>query len=174
MIKFEKVGYDFFRKDVIRHLQFDGDDPVFEENCRKAYDSIVIPERKTQGSAGYDFMTPFNVRLVPGESVIFPTGIKAMMNDFNVLLVFVRSSIGLKRHCMIPNSVGVIDSDYYGNPDNDGDIMMALQNIGKAPIEIAAGERVAQGVFLMYDTVWREWKDTPPAGQRKGGIGSTD
>ena len=92
------------------------------------------------------------------------------MNNFNVLFLFVRSSIGLKKHCMIPNSVGVIDADYFDNPDNEGDIFMALQNIGRESITINAGERVAQGVFLSYDTVYHD----DASGIRTGGIGSTN
>ena len=167
---FYKVAFDTFLRDAVNHVQFDEEDDDFIPKMRAAYDAIPIPTRKTAWSAGYDFVTPFFIRLRPGESILFPTGIKAEMANFNVLFLFVRSSIGLKKHCMLPSGVGVIDSDYYNNPDNEGDIFMSLQNIGRESITIDAGERVAQGVFLCYDTVCND----SASGIRTGGIGSTD
>ena len=167
---FHKVAFDTFLRDAVNHVQFDEEDDDFIPKMRAAYDAIPIPTRKTSGSAGYDFVTPFFIRLRPGESIMFPTGIKASMNRFTVLFLFVRSSIGLKKHCMIPNSVGVIDSDYYNNPDNEGDIFMSLQNVGRESVTINAGERVAQGIFVDYDTVYHD----AASGIRTGGIGSTD
>ena len=167
---FYKVSFDTFLRDAVNHVQFDEEDDTFIPKMRAAYDAIPIPQRKTAGSAGYDFVTPFFIRLRPNESIMFPTGIKARMNTFAVLFLFVRSSIGLKKHCMIPNSVGVIDSDYFNNPDNEGDIFMALQNIGRESITIEAGERVAQGIFVDYDTTYHD----EAIGVRIGGIGSTN
>ena len=167
---FHKVAFDTFLRDAVNHVQFDEEDDDFIPKMRAAYDAIPIPTRKTACSAGYDFVTPFFIRLRPGESILFPTGIKAEMANFNVLFLFVRSSIGLKKHCMLPSGVGVIDADYYNNPDNEGDIFMSLQNVGKESVTINAGERVAQGVFLSYDTVYHD----DASGMRTGGIGSTN
>ena len=91
------------------------------------------------------------------------------MEDNEVLLIFVRSSTGIKRGITLANGTAVIDADYVDNEDNEGHIMIALYNNTDEDITIKDGECVAQGVFLNYlvtgDTVVKE---------RKGGIGSTN
>lgn len=129
----------------------------------------VLPERKTKHSAGYDLAVVEGGVISPHSTKIFNTGIKACMEDDEVLLIFVRSSIGIKRGITLANGTGVIDSDYYNNKDNEGHIMLALYNNTDEDVTIDDGEYVAQGVFVNYlctgDTVVKE---------RKGGIGSTN
>lgn len=129
----------------------------------------VLPERKTKHSAGYDLAVVEGGVIPPHSTKIFNTGIKACMEDDEVLLIFVRSSIGIKRGITLANGTGVIDSDYYNNEDNEGHIMLALYNNTDEDVTIDDGEYVAQGVFVNYlctgDTVVKE---------RKGGIGSTN
>ena len=94
-----------------------------------------------------------------------PTGVKAYMQENEVLLVYIRSSAAFKKHLMLMNGVGVIDADYYGNAENEGHILIPIFNYG------AAGERIAQGIFTTYLTV-----DGDAAGHgaaRTGGFGST-
>ena len=71
---------------------------------------------------------------------------------------------------MISNTVGLIDSDYYGNESTDGNIGFRLFNIGKTPYEIKVGDRIGQGVFIKYGTV----KDDCTTEIRTGGYGSTN
>ena len=85
------------------------------------------------------------------------------MGSDDVLLMFVRSSVGIKRHLMLSNGTGVIDSDYHD------EIHVALTNYGSEPQEVKSGERVAQGVFVKY--LLTDTDDTEE--ERKGGIGST-
>ena len=93
------------------------------------------------------------------------------MQPDEVLLIYIRSSAALKKHLMLMNSVGVIDADYYGNAENEGHIYIPLYNYGKEPVRIAAGERIAQGIFTHYLTVDG---DTAGSGAvRAGGFGST-
>lgn len=129
----------------------------------------VLPERKTKHSAGYDLAVVEGGVIPPHSTKIFNTGIKACMEGDEVLLIFVRSSIGIKRGITLANGTGVIDSDYYNNEDNEGHIMLALYNNTDEDVTIDDGEYVAQGVFVNYlctgDTVVKE---------RKGGIGSTN
>lgn len=129
----------------------------------------VLPKRKTKHSAGYDLAVVEGGVIPPHSTKIFNTGIKACMEDDEVLLIFVRSSIGIKRGITLANGTGVIDSDYYNNEDNEGHIMLALYNNTDENVTIDDGEYVAQGVFVNYlctgDTVVKE---------RKGGIGSTN
>ena len=107
----------------------------------------------------------------PGQSMKFKTGIKACMNEDEVFYLYIRSSIGYKYNVTLANSVGVIDSDFYNNEDNEGHISVCLINHGDKDYEVNIGDRIAQGVFMKYLTVDNEEKVEK---KRKGGIGSTN
>ena len=92
------------------------------------YDDVILPKRDTISSAGYDFYSVISVTLKPGERKVIPTGIRVMMNNNEFLGIFIRSSIGFKYNVRMCNQVGVIDSDYYNNVDNEGHIFIKLQN----------------------------------------------
>ena len=130
---------------------------------------IKLPTRGSKNSAGYDFYSPVDAVIQPNESAKIWTDIKADMYYDNVLMLFVRSSMG-KHPVVISNGTGIIDSDYYSNEGNDGNIGFRLLNLGTAPYEIKIGDRIGQGVFLKYGTV----KDDDTTAERKGGFGSTN
>ena len=135
------------------------------------FDKAVLPARKTTGSCGYDIhiysTTPTTIK--PHESKVFCTGIKAYMPRDEFLAIYIRSSIGIKKHLMLKNSVGIIDEDFYNNEDNEGHILVALYNYGDEPVTLEPFERVAQGVFQKYGVVDNDNADQT----RTGGIGST-
>lgn len=143
---------------------------VVRDDCRKTEGNIILPTRSDKGSAGYDFYSPINFEIKPGETAIIPTDIKAKMLTNEVLLLFVRSSIGIKKHIVLSNGTGVIDSTYYSNPDNDGNICGAFTNLGTETQVFKAGDRIMQGVFLEYLTTV---DDKPVNEERTGGIGSS-
>lgn len=130
---------------------------------------IRLPTRATEHSAGYDFYSPVDAIIQPNQSVMVWTDVKANMYYDNVLLLFVRSSMG-KHPVVIANGTGVVDSDYYENPDNDGNIGFRLLNLGDAPYEIKAGDRIGQGVFVKYGTTAND----NTTATREGGFGSTN
>lgn len=130
--------------------------------------NIKLPERATERSAGYDFYSPVDIVIQPNTSELIFTDVKANMYYDNALLLFVRSSMG-KHPVVIANGTGIIDSDYYNNIDNDGNIAFRLLNLGNTPYEIKVGDRIGQGVFVKYGTV----KEDNANGVRSGGIGST-
>ena len=130
---------------------------------------IEMPRRSTAEAAGYDFYTPYEFTVEPQKTVIVKTWVKAHMPKGEVLIIADRSSMGIKKGLIIPNGIGIIDSDYYGNEDNDGNIMVALYNIGTESVTIKAGDKVCQGVFIPFKTV----DDDNAEGERTGGIGST-
>ena len=135
------------------------------------FDKAITPATKTTGSCGYDIhiysATPTTIK--PHESKVFCTGIKAYMPKDEFLAIYIRSSIGIKKHLMLKNSVCIIDEDFYNNKDNEGHIIVALYNYGDEPVTLEPFERVAQGVFQKYGVV-----DNDDADQtRTGGIGST-
>ena len=153
---FEKISFEQFKKDV--------------SDNKELYDAYNIPKRSTKGSAGYDFEAFLDFVLKPGEIKKIPTGIKANMNDGEVLLVVVRSSMGFKYNVRLCNQVGVIDNDYYNNPDNEGHIFVKIQNEGKEAITINKGDRFAQGIFMNFLIT----DDDVAFGDRTGGFGSTN
>ncbi|HWI64783.1 MAG TPA: dUTP diphosphatase [Symbiobacteriaceae bacterium] len=130
---------------------------------------VEVPQRKTALSAGYDLAAAAETVVEPGKVALVPTGLKAYMEPDDVLLLTIRSSVAVKRGLMLANGVGVVDSDYVDNPENEGHIMVALVNLGTAPVVIAAGERVAQGLFVKYLTTAAD----TAGGNRQGGFGST-
>ena len=130
---------------------------------------IALPKRATAGSAGYDFVSPVEVTVEPGETALIPTGIRAEMDPGWVLLLFPRSSLGFKYSLRLANTVGVIDSDY-AFAKNEGHIMVKLRNPLSVPVTIGRGDRFCQGIFLPYGTAE---EDEVTAG-RVGGFGSTD
>ena len=143
----------------------------FEFVAAFAAAGLKLPTRSTPGSAGYDIAAAENVCLHAGERALVPTGLKAYMQTDEYLGIHIRSSLAVKQGLYLANSQGIIDADYYNNPDNEGHILIAVVNGGKQDVVIEAGMRIAQGIFCKYlltdnDAVSK--KDT-----RSGGIGST-
>ncbi len=138
----------------------------------KGYQDIEfsLPKRGTLHSAGYDFEIIEELTIQPGEIKLGVTGVKAYMMDDEVLKLYPRSSLPRRYHLTIPNNVGIIDKDYYGNPDNDGAIFISLYNFGSQPVTLLKGERVAQGIFQKYLTSPQE---ELVKSVRNGGFGST-
>ena len=157
MRKFEKISYEQFKKDISSDLEL--------------YNSYNLPKRSTKGSAGYDFESIMDFTLKPGEIKKIPLGIKASMNSDEVLFLIVRSSMGFKYNVRMCNQVGVIDSDYYGNLDNEGHIFIKLENHGDKDYVVKKGDKIIQGIFIKYLTVDEEEKIN---NARTSGIGSTD
>lgn len=136
--------------------------------------NINIPVRKTKSSAGYDLEAAEDT-LLPSftkgsKPILIPTGLKAYMQDDEVLMLFPRSSSPKKQGISFPHSAGVIDSDYYENPDNDGHIMIQVINLKDEDVLIKKGEAVAQAIFQKYLIV----DDDKADAIRQGGFGSTN
>lgn len=132
---------------------------------------IALPQRKTAASAGYDIASAMDFEILPGQIFLVPTGLKAYMQADEYLGIHIRSSIAVKNKISCINNQGIIDSDYYNNPDNEGHIMIPLINFGDKAFKIEKGMRIAQGIFYGYLTA-----DDDKAGNgasRQGGFGST-
>lgn len=142
---------------------------VVKEEFRKNEGEIKLPTRASEHSAGYDFYSPVEVTIQPNEMVMIWTDVKAHMYYDNALLLIPRSSMG-KHPVMIANTIGLIDSDYYGNESTDGNIGIRLLNLGTTQYEIKVGDRIGQGVFVKYGTI----KDDNTTAQRTGGFGSSN
>jgi len=156
--RFERVSREQFEKD----WEFPGQAP---------WEEITLPSRATKGSAGYDILSPVDFTLEPGQHIKLPTGLRARIADGWVLMIFPRSGQGFKYRVQLYNSVGVIDSDYYG-AKNEGHIFVKLVNAnteGKT-FSVKKGEAFAQGVFLPFGIT----EDDDCDSVRTGGFGSTD
>ena len=142
---------------------------VVKNEFRKNEGEIKLPTRASRHSAGYDFYSPVDAIIQPNEAVMIWTDVRAHMYYDNALLIIPRSSMG-KHPVMIANTVGLIDSDYYGNESTDGNIGFRLLNLGTTPYEIKAGDRIGQGIFIKYGTI----KDDDTTETRTGGFGSSN
>ncbi len=134
---------------------------------------INLPVRKTKYSAGYDVEAAEDIVIPvfkPGiKPTLIPTGLKAYCQNDECLTLLNRSS-GPKKGFILANSVGLIDSDYYENPDNDGHLYFAYFNCSDHDIEVKKGDVIGQAVFhkfLVTDSDNAE-------GKRMGGFGSTN
>jgi dUTP pyrophosphatase len=111
-------------------------------------DNINLPKRQTISSAGYDFESRETYVFKPHSFLFIKTGIKAKFNQNETLLIFPRSSFYIKTGLLLTNAVGVIDSDYYNNKENEGEIMFPCLNTTDKEVIIEKGYRVAQGIFI--------------------------
>lgn len=168
----------------------------FEVVTKYANKEIQLPKRATRGSAGYDIAAAEDT-VIPSiwnvlaknagieamgegsvveenkqylKSILVPTGIKAYMPKDEYLMLVNRSSNPLKNNLSLPNGIGIIDSDYYNNEGNEGEIFVQLINYGLEDYTIKKGDRIAQGIFTPYYTVDGEVDNL---GSRLGGFGSS-
>lgn len=137
---------------------------------KKLREGAVLPQRQTEGAAGYDLCACLEapVTLQPGEGYPFPTGLAAEIPQGYAGMMFCRSGLGVKHGISLPNCVGVIDSDYRG------ELVVPLRNFGDGAYTIQPGERIAQLVImpvLLPEIVEVEELSQTQRGQ--GGFGST-
>ncbi len=154
---FEKISFEQFKKDI--------------SDNKELYESFLLPKRNTRNSAGYDFKALTSFTLKKGERKKIPLGVKASFENDEVLMIFVRSSMGFKYNIRLCNQVGIIDSDYYNNSSNEGHIWICLENEGEEDYSINEGDNICQGIFVKYLTVDNE-EDV--INKRNGGFGSTN
>ena len=129
-----------------------------------------LPERSTKKSAGYDFYNPERVEIEPHSLKLIKTGIKAQFPNDMALKLYNRSSNPKKKGVFLANGVGIVDADYYGNSDNDGEIGFMFYNFTDTIVTFEAGDKLGQGIFEKYYTVTNEAEITS---ERTGGFGST-
>jgi dUTP pyrophosphatase len=158
--RFEKVSKEQFSSSWI---------DTFGEN-ENVYDELKLPKRATKGSAGYDFYSPLDFTLSPGETIKIPTGIRVFIEDGWVLKIYPRSGLGFKYRIQLNNTVGIIDSDYYYS-DNEGHMFIKITNDSKEgkSLSLKKGEAFAQGIFVEYGITY----DDDVSEIRNGGFGST-
>ena len=172
----------------------------FEKVTKFAESDIPMPVRKTENSAGYDFVVAEDVVLTPyatlmkdlqaaaeshlytleeisaltkksqAKPALVSTGMKCHLEPDTYLELSVRSSSPLKYWIMMANGVGIIDADYCDNPENEGEIFFQLINMSPFPIILKKGQAIGQGIIKQYLTT----NDDAASGLRSGGFGSTN
>ena len=134
---------------------------------------INLPVRKTKNSAGYDIEAAEDCIIPafkPGmKPTLVKTGLKAYCQPDEFYMLLNKSSGPFKKGLVLANSVGIIDSDYYNNPDNDGHFMFAYYNFFDKDLEIKKGDAIGQVIFQKFLTVDNDNAE----GERHGGFGST-
>jgi dUTP pyrophosphatase len=130
--------------------------------------AVALPSYATSGAAGFDLAASVAMTIQPGEVTLVPTGLVIETPPGHFLGIFARSSTPLKRGLMVANGVGVLDSDYCGPHD---ELKIQLLNATDAPIEVKAGDRLAQGIVLQSPRV--EFEETEATAPSRGGFGST-
>ena len=158
--RFEKVSQEQFSSSWL---------DTFNES-ENVSDELKLPARATKGSAGYDFFSPLDFTLNPGESIKIPTGIRVFIEDGWVLKIYPRSGLGFKYRLQLNNTVGIIDSDYYYS-DNEGHMFIKITNDSREnkTLSIKKGDAFAQGIFVEYGITY----DDDVCETRNGGFGST-
>lgn len=191
--KFEKVSLNEFTRamrDIYPKHQFDDG---FIENMWR---DIILPQRSTKRSAGYDFFSPFEFTLRPGTAAMIPTGIRCKIVDDSdyALWLMPKSGIGSKTSIRLSNTIGLIDADYYDS-DNEGHIMVKLEmpvepssklipkyaspkalfhndiQITRKDFKFEAGMKFIQGIFVPFGITLDD--DDIEKSNRNGGMGST-
>ena len=129
-----------------------------------------MPSYQTSGSCGIDLYCSNDEDIIiePGEMKKINTDLRLEIPQGFFGAVYPRSSTGVKKHLMLANTVGVIDSDYRG------EIMIFMYNYGKSPQAIKKGDRIAQLVIQPYEKCELIKVDNLEETDRgEGGFGST-
>ena len=158
---FEKVSFEEYRAACLKAYG-----EVDETAIQDEWEAIRLPSRATIGSAGYDFFIPRPVALTPRMPVMIPTGIRCGIQPDYFLMLCPKSGLGVKYGTRLLNTIGIVDSDYYRS-DNEGHILCAMET--KKALELKAGDKFVQGIFIPFGVVVRDHVET----LRNGGFGST-
>lgn len=168
--QFKKVSLKEFIRAIRQAFPLSKGRAVTDEELELNYNSLSLPQRATTGSAGYDFFVPYDIVIPPHGHTIVPSGYKVKLEEGYVLKLYPRSSLGFNFNMTLANTVGIIDSDYYNNPTNEGHIMDMIINGSDQYLELKCGERYVQGVIERYYITY----DDNVLTRRTGGIGSTN
>lgn len=142
------------------------------EKVKRIKEDIKLPERSTLNSAGYDFFALEDIIFLPETITRVFTGVKCELMPNQVLILANRSSNPSKKGLILTNGIGVIDADYYGNPDNDGEIAFEFYNMLDETVEIKKGEKLGQGIIANFIKTDNDYISNSRA-VRTGGFGST-
>ena len=165
----DSAGYDFVTiEDVVIPSIMENAfmSQELESFINRVY-SEGVPKDTTEDEVIGGFVESIDKEQV--KATLVKTGIKAYMQKGEVLKLYIRSSMAVKKGLALANQTGIVDKDYFNNKDNEGHIMVALINLSALPVFIPAGTRIAQGIFEIYLVADQD----DAQGVREGGFGST-
>lgn len=164
---FEKVSFEQYKADYESLFSAHGFVPeMTEDELRREWENIRLPQRATKGSAGYDFFIPRNT-YINGRARVVPTGIRAgIFVPGWFLLLCPKSGLGFKYGAALANTCGIVDSDY-AQAKNEGHILVKMY--ADTSFDLKAGDKFVQGIFLPFGITNNDAADA----DRTGGFGST-
>ena len=176
MAKFEKVSRfaDIDIEMPARKTMYSAgyDFVVAEDIIIPSYDGIMLDllseDRDPDDPLSLDELSSLTKKYKAKPSLV-STGMKCKLDNDQYLELSVRSSCPLKNWLILANGVGIIDADYYNNPDNEGEIFFQIINLGPWPVYLKKGDRIGQGIIKRYDRT----EDDVVSAIRAGGMGST-
>lgn len=160
------AGYDFIVAEdiVIPPIDF-LTDKIREQGLRKRHEDY------------YGFVNPYELeelskvtKELKAKPTLVSTGMKCHLEPNTYLELSVRSSTPLKHWLILANGVGIIDSDYYNNPDNEGEIFFQIINLSPFAVKLKKGDKIGQGIIKPYKITLNDEAE----GERHGGFGSTN
>jgi len=165
----QAAGYDFqVAEDILI--------PPYDALLNDMYVESIYQNHVVRDEQGWDHTAPVTLEEVAAltkaadaRPTLVPTGIKCKLDEGTYLELSVRSSAPLKHWLILANGVGVIDADYYNNPDNEGHIFFQIINLSPLPIILKKGDTIGQGIIKPFQVV----EDDNASGERLGGFGST-
>ena len=136
---------------------------------RRVRGDARLPEAANPGDAGLDLRAAEPASVQPGERVMIPTGLAVAIPDGHAGLVLPRSGLASKQGLTLANAPGLIDAGYRG------EVIVAVVNLDRdQPVEVAAGDRIAQLVVVALPDVAPSFvEDLPDSHRGEGGFGSS-
>ena len=131
--------------------------------------TLPLPRYESSGAAAFDVITRETTVIEPGAIGLIPGNVIVRVPAGYFLLLAPRSSLPRKKFLTFPHSIGILDQDYHGEKD---ELMVQVMNIGKEPVTVERGERIAQALFVRIERA--EWEEVDSHGtETRGGFGST-
>lgn len=166
--EFYKVSFKQFDKDYREMV----DKNIDHVELKRIYDSIKLPTRATECSAGYDFFLPYAITLKAGEETTIPSGIRCKFKKNYGLFIMSKSGLGTRNRLQINTCISLIDSDYF-YCENEGHMSFRIIHDSRDPkavLSLPAGKSFLQGIFFPYGVTHSDNAKE----KRKGGFGSTN
>ena len=130
---------------------------------------LPLPRHETAGAVAFDLIARESKTISPDEIVLVPANVIVITPPGYMLMIAARSSLARKKNLILPNSVGIIDQDYCGPED---ELLVQLWNIGKTPVTVERGERIAQAMFVKIERA--EWNEVEKMdAPSRGSFGTT-
>ena len=139
-------------------------------NIKRIDKTLPLPKYETAGSVGFDLICRESAEIAPHAIVLIPANVIVETPPDYMLMVCSRSSTPRKFGLMVPQGVGIVDTDYCGEED---ELQIQVYNFTDSVVKVERGSRIAQAIFVRVDIAeWHEVEEMSTAS--RGGFGSTD